>query len=102
MYPDASSILSTFEPPILLPSCSPINRDSCWYSIPQQLERVRPVVLAEPRDAPELRERLDRTRGDRRSHVGPFPAELIQHPRDPRLRLSVVAAVEHRRTSAAE
>src|SRR2546427_2221865 len=61
----------------------------------QQLERVRPVLAQEPRDAPEDGQRLDRPRGLHLPHVRSLPAELIQDPRHGLLGRVVVAADEH-------
>src|SRR5690242_17610625 len=71
-------------------------------SAPQHFEGVRPRVLTESGNAPQLRERLDRARRDGAPQIEAFPTELVEDLRDRRLGVGVVTAIEHRRLAGRE
>src|ERR1035441_1638982 len=65
--------------------------------LPQQLERMRPLVPQESRDAPQHAQRLNRPCRLHAAHVRGLPAQLIQQPGHGLLRARIVPADKHRR-----
>src|SRR4029450_10492761 len=93
-----SASASTIDSDRSIMTGRPHDTRHAWdASLPEHLERVGPLVLAKARDAPQLGEWFDGARRGRGSEIEPFPAELVDDLRNGRLRVGIVAAIEHRR-----
>jgi hypothetical protein len=73
-----------------------LTPDSCSYLVSIRNVWFSHSLLRNPRDAPQLRQRLDRPRRLHRPHLRALPTELLDHPRRGRLGARVVTAVKHR------